>query len=141
MFFNSVLKALNSESENYMDLRNAGYCFLMENIDFFAGVAYSRNEIIDYARDQMQDKKWASNLIIYSVALLLNITIEIYIPECLRPIIINDGQLTKIFLLNSNNNHFEVLKPIESERKINDELKIENDKLIENELMKKKNIR
>ena len=31
-FFHSVLKALNSESENYMDLRNAGCCFLMENI-------------------------------------------------------------------------------------------------------------
>ena len=77
-------------------------------------------------------------LIIYSVALLLNITIEIYIPGCLRPIITNDGQLTKIFLLNSNNNHFEVLKPIESERKINNELKIENDKLIENEINEKK---
>ena len=121
-----------------MDLRNAGCCFLMENIDFFAGEAYTRNEIIDYARDQMQDKKWASNLIIYSVALLLNITIEIYIPGCLRPIIINDGQLTKIFLLNSNNNHFEVLRPIESERKINNEFKIENDKLIENEINEKK---
>ena len=71
---------------------------------------------------------WAEDLIIYSTALLLSITIEIYVPGYLQPIIVNEGQESRLFSLNSNNNHFEVLLPIESEIKNQANLNLKREK-------------
>ena len=116
-FFNASLIAFDDDEANHANLRAAACTILSEHIDFFAGEAKTRDELEDYIKKHRLVGTWAEDLIIYSTALLLSITIEVYVPGYLQPIIVNEGQESRLFSLNSNNNHFEVLSEIKKSSK------------------------
>lgn len=117
-FFHAILASFNSEGYSHEDLRKAGCQFIKDHMELFIDEAYTKSELTSYVNEMAKNNKWATNLIIYSIALMLKVSIEIYVPGCIKPIIMNEGSETKIFLLNSYNNHFEILLPLEKEGKI-----------------------
>lgn len=108
-FYHAVLSALNLDSINHLDLRRANCEFLKENQDFFIDEAYTREQLEIEIKDQLNEGRWAISIFIYSLSLLLKITIEIFIPAYSKPVLFNEGQLVQISLYNHASNHFQVL--------------------------------
>ena len=85
---------------------------MQNNADMLESEIITKVYIIDYSNKLKIPDIWATTLAIYATALLLDLCICIYIPGYSKPVQVNESVCkTKIFLLNSNRNHFEVLEP------------------------------
>jgi hypothetical protein len=112
--------ALNGRQENNYTLRELVCDYVQANsneiINAFSEQEETKNfmqaETKRLIETQRNSGELATEIVIYGTALLLGIAIEIFVLGYTQSIIYNDNEsLKKIYLINSNSNHFQALIP------------------------------